>query len=275
MNIISAILLIMGGLLIAAGAAAVIFVLLRRVPTVALIDARTIPVDPSSKKKEEIIAERIVRSSIEKFEPVRKVMERLWERLRERFRRLAHRAFELERRSERLARREWDALTASTRMHALAREADALAKSAKGGSASGGEEKFVEAEKKYIEALSIEQKNPKLYEKLGRLYMRNKNYDQARDTLRFASRLSPNDASVVASLGEIAMARDEYADAITYFQHAVSLRPRSPRYLDFLLEACIIGGNRIGAKEALARLSAVNPENAKLAEFDKRIRGMV
>jgi predicted Zn-dependent protease len=104
--------------------------------------------------------------------------------------------------------------------------------------------------------------------------MRNKNYDQARDTLRFASRLSPNDASVVASLGEIAAARSEYNDAITYFQHAVSLRPRSPRYLDFLLEACIMGGNRAGAKEALARLSAVNPENAKLGEFDRRIKGM-
>jgi Flp pilus assembly protein TadD, contains TPR repeats len=265
MNVISAILLILGLFLIASGIGAVVFVLFRRMPTVALIDVKSLPVDHAAKKKEEIIAERIIRNSIEKFEPVRKAMEHAWEWLRERFRRLAHRAFELERRSERLARKEWDALTASTRMHALAREADALAK----------EEKFVEAEKKYIEALSIEQKNPKFYEKLGRLYMRNKNYDQARDTLRFASRLSPNDASVVASLGEIATARSEYADAITYFQHAVSLRPRSPRYLDFLLEACIMGGNRIGAKEALAQLSTVNPENAKLAEFDKRIRGMV
>ena len=265
MNIISAILLILGLFLIIAGAAAIIFVLFRRVPTIALIDVKTIPVDPSLKKKEEIIAERIVRTAAQKIEPVRKVTEIFWIWLRERFRRLAHFAFELERHSEHLARKEWDALTASTRMHALIREADALAK----------EEKFVEAEKKYIEALSIEPKNPKLYEKIGRLYMRNKNYDQARDTLRFASRLSPNDASVVTSLGEIAMARAEYADAITYFQHAVSLRPRSPRYLDFLLEACIMGGNRAGAKEALARLSAVNPENAKLAEFDKRIRGMV
>jgi tetratricopeptide (TPR) repeat protein len=265
MNIILAVLLVLGLFLIIAGVVAIIFVLLRRVPTVALIDARTIPVDPSLKKKEEIIAERIVRSAVLKLKPLRRVTTHLWEWLRERFRHLAHHAFELERRSEHLARKEWDALTASTRMHAMTREADALAK----------EEKFVEAEKKYIEALSIEQKNPKLYEKLGRMYMRNKNYDQARDTLRFASRLSPNDASVVASLGEIAMARSEFADAITYFQHAVSLRPRSPRYLDFLLVACIMGGNRVGAKEALVQLSAVNPENAKLAEFDKRIRGMV
>ena len=101
-----------------------------------------------------------------------------------------------------------------------------------------------------------------------------KQYDQSRDTLRFASRLSPNDASVVAALGEVALAREEYADAITYFQHAVSLRPRSPRYLDFLLEACIIGGNQAGAKEALAQLSTVNPENAKLPDFDRRIRAM-
>ena len=264
MNAVLTILLILGLVLVALGAGVVIFVLFRRAPTAALIDVKNLPVDRTAKKKEEIIAERIVRTSIEKFEPVRKVADHGWMWLRERFRRLAHRAFELERRSEHVARLKWDALTASTRMHTMVKEADALAK----------EEKYVEAEKKYIEALSIEQKNPKLYEKLGRLYMRNKNYDQARDTLRFASRLSPNDASVVASLGEIAAARSEYNDAITYFQHAVSLRPRSPRYLDFLLEACIMGGNRAGAKEALTRLSAVNPENAKLGEFDRRIKGM-
>ena len=264
MNPLSAILLIIGLVLIALSVGVIVFVLVRRAPTVALIDVKTIPVDLSSKKKDEIIAERIVRNFTLKSKPFLKASSRAWEWLRERFRALAHHAFELERRSEHLARQQWDALTASTRMHALAREADALVK----------EEKFVEAEKKYIEALSIEQKNPKLYEKLGRLYVRNKNYDQARDTLRFASRLSPNDASVVASFGEIAMAREEFADAITYFQHAASLRPRSPRYLDFLLEAWIMGGNRAGAKEALAQLSAVNPENAKLVEFDKRIRTM-
>jgi len=265
MNLVSVILLILGLLFVLVGLAIIILILLRRLPTVALIDVKTIPVDKTAKKKEEIIAERIVRSAILKSEPVRKTFNSFWAWLREHFRRLAHRAFELERRSERMARTQWDALTASTRMHAFIREADKLVK----------EEKYVEAEKKYIEALSMEQKNPKLYEKLGRLYMRNKSYEQARDTLRFASRLSPNDASVVASLGEIAMAREEFGDAVTYFQHAVSLRPRSPRYLDFLLEACIMGGNRACAKEALGQLSAVNPENAKLAEFDKRIQGMV
>ncbi len=265
MTVISIILLVLGLAFSLIGVGLIVFVLLRRLPTVALIDVKTIPVDRAVQKKEEIIADRIVRAAAARALPVQKALTVVWHWIRERFRELAHKAFELERHSERLARTQCDALTASTRMHALAREADKLMK----------EEKYVEAEKKYIEALSIEQKNPKLYEKLGRLYVRNKNYDQARDTLRFASRLSPNDASVVASLGEIAFARSEFSDAITYFQHAVALRPRSPRYLDFLLEACIMGGNRAGAKEALAQLSTVNPENAKLGEFDKRIEGMV
>jgi len=265
MNIISIILLILGLAAIAIGIGVAVYVLVRRLPTVALIDVKTLPVDQEAKKKEEIIADRIVRKVMKRSAPLRKLAAAAWDRLRERFRQLAHKAFELQRRSEHLARSHWDALTASTRMHSLAREADKLVK----------EEKYADAEKKYIEALSIEQKNPKLYEKLGRLYMRNKNYEQARDTLRFASRLSPNDASVVASLGEVAFARAEFSDAITYFQHAVSLRPRSPRYLDFLLEACIMGGNRACAKEALAQLASVNPANAKLGEFDKRIAGMV
>jgi tetratricopeptide (TPR) repeat protein len=264
MHAVSLILLIVGIAMFAAGLAAIVFTLFRRVPTVALIDVKTIPVDRSAKVKEEIIADRIIRNASQKAEPLRKAVAAAWNWLRERFRVLAHKAFELERHSQHLARQQWDALTASTRMHSMVRDADKLLK----------EEKFVEAEKKYIEALSIDQKNPKLYEKLGRLYLRNKNYDQARDTLRFASRLSPNDASVVASLGEIAVAREEFSDAITYFQHAVALRPRSPRYLDFLLEASIDGRNAAVAREALSQLASVNPENAKLADFDKRIRAL-
>lgn len=264
MYALSVILLILGIISALAGAGVIGWILFRRIPSVALIDVKNLPVDKAAKKKEEIIADRIVRTAVAKSVPVRKVVSAAWEWLRERFRSLAHKAFELERKSERVARAQWDALTASTRMHALMREGDQLVK----------EDKFPEAEKRYIEALSIEQKNPKLYEKLGRLYLRNKQYDQARDTFRFASRLSPNDASVVASLGEVAMAREEYSDAVTYFQHAVSLRPRSPRYLDFFLEACIAGGNQPMAREALSQLSMVNPDNAKLPDFDRRIKGM-
>jgi len=262
MPVISLILLVLGIALVVGGSGTIIFVFVRRLPTIALINVAAVPVDQSAKKKEEIIAERIVRTSLAKTAPLRKFFFVVWLWLRERFRELARKIFELERRSERAARREWDALTAATRMHTLEREADDLLKS----------DKFVEAERKYIEALSIEQKNPKLYEKLGRLYLRNKQYDQARDTLRFASRLSPNDASVVAFLGEVAMAREEYSDAVTYFQHAVSLRPRQPRYLDMMIESCIAAKNKPLANDALAKLAEVNPENAKLADFYRRIK---
>jgi len=264
MQFLELFLLIIGALGIVSGAIIAIAVLIRKLPTVSLIDVKNIPVDRSARMKEQIIADRIVRSVVKKSAPARRLASRGWNALRGKFRKAARAAFELERKGEIRAREGWDALTAMSRLRLLTREGDKLAK----------EERYGEAEQKYLRALAIDMKNPKTYEKLGNLYLRSKNYEQARETLRYASRLSPNDASVVASLGELAYAQGQYEDAVTYFQHAVSIRPRSPRYLDFLLESCIIGGNRTCAVEAFERLAGVNPENAKLPDFHERIRLM-
>jgi tetratricopeptide (TPR) repeat protein len=264
MIILSATLDVLGMILLATGAIGALSVFWWKRRTVALIDVKTVPVDKTEKMKEQIVAERIMRNIGERTAPAGKVLRSVWGFFQNRFRRFAKTAFDMEKRSEHLARSGWDALTAGTRMHAALREADQLAK----------EGKTAEAEKKYMDALSLDMKNPKLYERLGNMYLRAKSYAEARETLRFASRLSPNDASVVASLGEIAMAQGEYADAITYFTHAAEIRPRSPKYLNFLIQACIAGKNRALAGEALRRLAEVNPENAKLQELDKKIGEM-
>jgi tetratricopeptide (TPR) repeat protein len=265
MHILTIILLVLGIALLVIGAIAVIAVLIRKLPTVALIDVKSVPVDKTARMKEQIIADRIVRSISKHTKPLRRVSGGLWEKLQTRFRKLAKSAFDLERRAELRAREGWDTLTAASRVHALIREGDRLLKSAEWG----------QAEKKYIQAVAMDMKNAKLYEKLGNLYLDMKQFDQAKETLRYASRLSPNDASLVTSLGEVALAQGQFDDAVTYFQHAVSLRPRSPRYLDFLLESCILGGNRVCAQQTLTKLITVNPENAKIHGFERRIREMV
>ena len=264
MNILSTVLYVGGTILAAAGFLVVVVVIWSRRRTVALIDVKRVPVDKTERMKEQIVAERILRKVAVASEPVKKIAAPAWQFLQTRFRRLAKNAFDMEKRSERLARTSWDALTAGTRMHTILKEADKLSK----------EGKYIEAEKKYMDALSLDMKNPKLYEKLGAMYIRNKSYAEARETLRFASRLSPNDASVVAALGEVAMAQGEYPDAITYFEHAAEIRPRSPKYLSFLIQACLLGKNKDLAGNALRRLAAVNPENAKLQELDKKIEEM-
>jgi tetratricopeptide (TPR) repeat protein len=264
MNILQTALLTIGIFFALAGIIVLTVVFWSRRRTVALIDVKAVPVDKTEKMKEQIVAERILRKIGGAAKPVKAAAAQVWEFFQNRFRRLAKLAFDMEKRSERLARGSWDALTAGTRMHATLNDADKLTK----------EGKYVEAEKKYMDALSLDMKNPKLYEKLGTMYIRAKSYAEARETLRYASRLSPNDASVVAALGEVAMAQGEYPDAITYFEHAAEIRPRSPKYLNFLIQACLAGKNRTLAENALRRLAEVNPENAKLQELDKKIGEM-
>lgn len=264
MNFFSLALYLVGILFVLAGIIILAAIFWSRRRTIALIDVKTVPVDKTERMKEQIVAERILRKIALMTKPVKEKINPVWEFFQNRFRRLAKVAFDMEKRSERLARGSWDALTAGTRMHATLTEADKLAK----------EGEYVAAEKKYMDALSLDIKNPKLYERLGAMYIRAKSYPEARETLRYASRLSPNDASVVAALGEVAIAQGEYADAITYFEHAAQIRPRSPKYLNFLIQACILGKNKVLAEDALNRLAEVNPENAKLQELDKKIGEM-
>lgn len=134
------------------------------------------------------------------------------------------------------------------------------------------EERFGEAEKKLIEILSHDAKNFVIYEDLGALYMRTKNWDQAEETFKFVLKSRPNDASVLTSLGEIQLQRGNSEEAATYFGRAVKKRPSNPRYLDFLIEASIRGGELTEARRAVEKLRVANPENHKLVEFEERIR---
>lgn len=131
-----------------------------------------------------------------------------------------------------------------------------------------------EAEAKYIQVVSINPKFVKAYEELGRLYLREKQWKEAEETFRFLLKLDPKDASVLANLGELETARGEHAAALIHYQAAVALKPANPKYLDMLLEAAIVAGNRDAARETFARLKEANPENKKLGEFETRIREM-
>ena len=133
------------------------------------------------------------------------------------------------------------------------------------------EERYGEAEKRFIEVLSHDPKNVGAYEQLGTLYLVIKQLEQAEEALKFALKIHPKDASVLTRLGEVEMAREHFAKAKEYFAKAIEKRPHNPRYLDFFIEAAIEAGEGPEARHGLEKLRAVNPENKKLAEFAERI----
>jgi len=164
---------------------------------------------------------------------------------------------------------------------------------------------FINAEKKYIEVISLDSKNIKVFKELGRLYFEQKNYEEAKQTFEHILKLKQDDEDIYASLAEIAkekgdlkLAEKEYLkileinkqSAQTYFNlalvyqaigslkqaiatinKALKIEPNNPRYLDTMLEISIIIKDKALALDAYKKLMEVNPENQKIEEFKKQI----
>lgn len=133
-------------------------------------------------------------------------------------------------------------------------------------------ERFEDAERKYIAVASLDPKNVDAYEGLGNLYARTKRYKEARESLEFILKFRPNDASVLTSLGEIALVEEKFSDAFDSFKRAIDLRPGNPKYLDFFINAALRAKNKREAERGLEMMKKVNAENAKIGEWEEKIR---
>jgi len=166
-------------------------------------------------------------------------------------------------------------------------------------------EKYEEAEKSYIEALTIDDKDYEAYKGLAKLYMLLKDYKHAKETFEFLMHLNNEDPFIYRSLGEIAANRgdlktaedgylksleldnkdissyldlaevylnlDEPQKSFEILSQAAALESRNPKVLDFLIEISIILEDKVAARKAFGQLQESNPENKKLKEFKERI----
>ena len=136
-------------------------------------------------------------------------------------------------------------------------------------------EAYGAAEQRLIELLSLDPRNAEVYERLGYVYLALRQFDQAKETFQYAHQLSPSDASIIVSLGELELRDGHYAEAVAHFDAAVDVRPGNPKYLDFLVDTSILAGDLAHAKKGLKLLKESNPENKKIEAFEKRIAEMI
>lgn len=68
------------------------------------------------------------------------------------------------------------------------------------------------------------------YVELSDLYIGRARYTQARDTLRLARRVAPNDAVIANNLGVLLLREAEFAEATEVFRVALSREPQEARY---------------------------------------------
>lgn len=260
MNIV---IMIAGGLFLAA-LVVLVGIALRHMPKLRVLNVETDARVKSRQKKEELILKRLTRGSAPAAK-LGKAAAVFGKEMRRVGRRSIHRLRALEAHYQDLKRK--GNLEGSLSQDKLAKALDEASGLVK-------EEEWAQAEKKYIEIISLNPKEVKAYEHLGRLYTKMKQFDQADQCLRFATKLRPKDASVRASLGELYMQEEQWTRALEELGKAIEKRPGNPKYLDRYIETALQLRDVSAVKRALEQLEGVNPENKKIEEFKERLEAL-
>ncbi|MDD5040778.1 MAG: tetratricopeptide repeat protein [Patescibacteria group bacterium] len=167
------------------------------------------------------------------------------------------------------------------------------------------QDKYKEAESKYIEAISLDRKCVEAYEGLAQVYTQLKDYQHAQEIYRYLLKISvpSGDAdnsthgagtavggSVRANLnadsvttndavagyhreiGKLFLLDGNAEQALGSFQESVKLEPNNPKNLDHVIDTALKLENKAVATEYLEKLRGVNPENEKLQELEERIQ---
>jgi len=137
-------------------------------------------------------------------------------------------------------------------------------------------EDFSSKEANLIRMIEVEPRNAETFIVLGSLYASNKKHEEAKQALAHGLKLLGDEdfdkqAEVYCDLAEVYEQTGELDDALETIKMAAKISPNNPRYLDSLLEISIMNKDKTTASEALEKLTAVNPENGKLAEFKEQI----
>ena len=168
--------------------------------------------------------------------------------------------------------------------------------------------KAKDAEEKYLSILKLNPNYVDAFEGLGKTYLFNKEWGQARETFEHIIKHWPERDLAYASLGQVEQnegnleeAKDNYLHAlsinnevsnyhfnlaevyidlkenekaISSLQKAQALSPNNPKILDQLLNISIILKNKSLAQEALDKIKVINPDHGKLKELDKRVKDL-
>jgi Flp pilus assembly protein TadD len=96
---------------------------------------------------------------------------------------------------------------------------------------------FDKAEDLYIKIAAQEPNNPKVYNRLGAIYLEQENFYDAKDAFLLAQKLEPNIASRYINLGMAYMGLKDYFKATEAFKNAVKLEPQNSKYEKYLERA--------------------------------------
>lgn len=125
------------------------------------------------------------------------------------------------------------------------------------------EKDFKSAEKNLLKAVVIDSKNPKIYGKLGVVFLGQKNFTDAREAFEMAIKLEPTNGFWYNDLGLALYNLGEFQAAIRAFKKALKIDDKiAARYINLGL-VCEAVGNQEKALECFKKAYELDPKNEK------------
>lgn len=165
--------------------------------------------------------------------------------------------------------------------------------------------KWADAERRYLEVLTIDARHFEAYKGLGGIYLKQKLPVQAKETFEFIVKSKKADDTVYAGLAEIAeqegdlkraeemllksiefrprlahryaelasfyIRHDQARKAWPYAKRSMELEPKSVKYLELSLDAAIILGDRTEAQQCYEKLRLASEDRQKVQNYKDKI----
>ncbi len=245
----------------------ILFIVIRHFPELAILDAENIPEEKESLVKEKLIKQRIKRkfAFLDNFFNkilvlFNKISDNFWNKLSD-----------LEKKQkEKKEEKSLSEVSTEDKIKILFSQAEDFIK----------QENWIEAEKKLIELISLDDKNFLAFLELGEVYHSEQKWQEAKQTLLYANKLGElNTAKVsfsdMANLNySLALINKELKDLDSAYENikkSLDLDQKNPRYLDFMLNLCIIKRNKLLSIEYLNKIKEVNPDNNNISNWEEDI----
>ena len=130
------------------------------------------------------------------------------------------------------------------------------------------------AETLYRRLLESDPDNPSIYENIGKILIKRKNYKEAIGAYSRAAELNEKDDKILISLGKLYQLLMHYSLAAECFRRAAELKPRDVNTLFLLADACIGDDDLDNALFTYERILTIEPYNevAKNRASDLRLK---
>jgi Flp pilus assembly protein TadD len=133
--------------------------------------------------------------------------------------------------------------------------------------------RWPQAEADFLHALELEPEQPYVLNYLGYSWVdQGINLDKAKDMLKRAVELRPNDGYIVDSLGWVDFRLGDYSNAVERLERAVELEPGDPTINDHLGDAYWRVGREREARFQWKRALSLNPDQDAIAEIEQKLR---